>query len=197
MTTRRLAGGPALQAIASPVRQELIAALGDGPATVRELAARLGRSPQALHHHMGILEKGGIVSSVDQREAGARPERVYHLLGDRFTVASRSLSGVAGGAAIRALQAMLRLTGREVVAALGRRDLPRHGPGREIVALRGKGRLGPSELKKLNRLIDELQAVLRSGRGSSELPVYAVTVVLTRTADRAMSGARSQRNRHR
>ena len=48
-----------LQAIASPPRQRLVAALEAlGPASVRELAAHLGRSPQSLYFHLRKLHLG-------------------------------------------------------------------------------------------------------------------------------------------
>ena len=51
-------------ALISPVRQELLSALGlHGPCSVRELAAQLGRQPTALYYHLQILEKAGAIAA--------------------------------------------------------------------------------------------------------------------------------------
>src|SRR5262245_8045290 len=73
--SRRRAG--ALEAIASPVRQEGMSELGEGPGTVKELAARLGRTRQALHFHVGVLERAGLVEVCGERGEGREKERVY------------------------------------------------------------------------------------------------------------------------
>ncbi len=74
---RARSGRAAVEAVASPARQELLLALGEGRASVRELAARLGRSRSALHYHVGLLERAGMIESVEVRGSGREREAVY------------------------------------------------------------------------------------------------------------------------
>jgi DNA-binding transcriptional ArsR family regulator len=185
MRTRHLTSPSAIAAIASPARQELLGALGDGPASVRELAARLGRSRQALHHHIAALVSAGLVRASGTRGRGVRKEQVYALEGERIAVRSHGTSRKELEVTTRALQALLRLTGREAGRALTTPGLRRSGAARELVALRGKVRLSPERLGRLNALIEELQQVLRDAKADRTDPLYAVTLVLTPSPDRS------------
>jgi DNA-binding transcriptional ArsR family regulator len=174
MTATRRA---ALDALASPVRQELISQLGEGPATVRELATALGRSRQALHYHVALLERAGLVAGRGWRGTGPARERVYAVARSRITfAASRDTADRAG--ARRALSAMLRLTAREVDRALAAPDLRLRGAAREIAALRGKARLSSPELGELHRLFGRIEALLRRAKQGKGRRFYAVTLVL-------------------
>jgi DNA-binding transcriptional ArsR family regulator len=190
-----LQGARALEAIASPARQELVSAIGEGAATARELAARLGRSRQSLYHHVDVLVRAGLVREAGTRGEGRRRERVYALPGEAMAVGGRASSRADLPAANRAAQAMLRLTGREIGAALRERVGQPSGAQREMVALRGKARLGPRDLRRLNALIDRIQAILQNAKGGPQARrMYAVTLVLTPARDAASrADARSRR----
>ncbi len=197
--TRR-SGRAALQALASPARQELLAAL-DGRASVRELAARLGRSRQALHYHVAVLEKAGLIRAAEWRGEGRDREAVYEAVADALTVGAHAISRTELDAGERAARAMLRLTGRELARALP--ELRAIGtPGvRELMALRGKARLTPAKLARANALIDELLALFGQPPPDEDAKLYALTLVLTPSRDASTSGpprrrpARRRRNR--
>ena len=193
MRTRHLTSPAAIAAIASPPRQEVLEALGDGPASVRELAARLGRSRQALHHHIAALVSAGLVRPSGARGRGVRREQVYALEGERFAVRTHGTSRKELEATTRALQALLRLTGREAARALATPGLRRSGAARELVALRGKVRLAPERLARLNALIEELLQLLRDAKAERADPLYAVTFVLTPSPDRSGATGRALR----
>src|SRR5436305_222362 len=108
----------ALRAIASPARQELISEIGHGGASARELAARLGRSRQALHFHLAALEKAGVIRVVEERGAGREAERVYAIAPGALNLAASHLSARELALAARATHSMLRLTSRELDAAI-------------------------------------------------------------------------------
>lgn len=178
MPSEPLRGRAALDALASPARQELISRLGFGPATVRDLAAALGRSRQALHYHVARLERAGFVRGSGWRGAGPARERVYALAHGRLAVAATGAP--ADRSAVRkAVAAMLRLTAREFDRALALRGLRRRGASRQIGALRGKARLTGAELARLNRLLEQVESLLRRAKRGRGRRLYAVTVVLT------------------
>lgn len=195
MRTRTLASPAAIAAIASPARQEVVDALGDGPTSVRELATRLGRSRQALHHHIAALVRAGVVAPLGARGHGVRQERVYALRSDRIAVKPAGSSRREVEATTRALDALLRLTGREVTRALTMPGVSRSGSGRELLALRGKARLSAQRLARLNTLLDEIVLLLRETRADRTDPLFALTLVLTPSPDRSGPGARPPRTR--
>ena len=171
-----------LDALASPVRQELISQLGEGPQTVRELAAALGRTRQALHYHVALLERAGLLRGVGWRGAGPARERVYNVTRTRMVVRG-AFTGGDRSAAQRAVSAALRLTSREVVRALESPLVRRQGRAPEMTALRGKARLTEAELRRLHGLFGRIEALLRRAKSGRGHRFYAVTLVLV-PADR-------------
>lgn len=191
---RRLSGRRALEAIASPVRQELLLALGEGRASVRELAARLGRTRPSLHYHAGVLERAGMIKAVEVRGTGREREAVYARASDALAVRAQN-TRTELEVAKRAGQAALRLTGRELVRAL--EDWRATGAvPRALFASRGKARLTRAKLAHVNALIDELLGVFADApaEGGQASELYAVTVVLTPSRD-ANAPGRGRRGR--
>ena len=191
--TRVHTGRAALDAIASPARQELLLALSDGQASVRELAARLGRSRSALHYHARVLERAGMIKSVEERGTGRERETVYARV-NALTVRTRDMRAEFD-VAKRAGLATLRLTQRELVNALD--DVRATGAvPRALFTARGKARLTPARLARATALIDELLALFTdtpTARGPTP-KLYAVTIVLTPSRD---ASAPDQRRRKR
>jgi DNA-binding transcriptional ArsR family regulator len=165
--------------MASPIRQELVAAFGGCPATVRELSARMGRTRQALYYHLGQLERAGLVIVDGWRGKGPDRERIYRLASTSVRLGAERKSMPDRRAAIRALDAMLRLTSREVRAIAASPELTTDDSLRPI-AVRGKARLTARQLARVNELIAEAVDLLRSAtRSASGARLYALTVVLT------------------
>ncbi|NTX08593.1 helix-turn-helix domain-containing protein [Myxococcus sp. CA040A] len=165
-----------LETLTSPARQELIEALTEGEATVRVLSERLGRSRQALYHHLGLLERAGVVRIAREQDG----ERHYAVRAEALRMRARRATRVEVETEVRAAQSMLRLTGREVEAALRDSRLRRAAPQRELVAVRAKARLSPAALRELNQHLEGIRDVLtRAGASSPRGKAYAVTLVLT------------------
>lgn len=61
----------AFSALADPTRRDIVARLGDGDATVSELARPYEMSLQAVSKHLKVLESAGLVSRT--RHAQTRP----------------------------------------------------------------------------------------------------------------------------
>jgi DNA-binding transcriptional ArsR family regulator len=191
---RRYGGLEALDALASPARQELLMALDEGGASVRELAARLGRSRSALHYHAAVLERAGLIKSAGMRGAGRARETIFVPEGDHLALHAKKNTPAELDVTRRAGEALLRLTRRELVRALG--DIRATGvvvPG-ALLAARGKARLTRAQLVRVNTLIEELLALVTDApadpRSSAQL--YALTIVLTPSRD-ANAPARGRR----
>ncbi|MFT3880765.1 MAG: winged helix-turn-helix domain-containing protein [Gemmatales bacterium] len=108
----------ALKAVASPIRQELLSAVAEGAASVRELSERLGRSRQALHFHISLLEKAGLVRMIEMRGVGRDQERVYGLHHPLSVLKQSELTSRERLQASKAANAMLRLTQRELTRSI-------------------------------------------------------------------------------
>jgi DNA-binding transcriptional ArsR family regulator len=68
-------------------RMSILAALGGGPATVSQIAARVGVHPANLTRHVRILEDAGLVALVEKRDTGRNLEKYYQAAAHTFDVA--------------------------------------------------------------------------------------------------------------
>ena len=65
------------KALAHPFRHRLLFALGAGPATLSQLATRLGAAKGTVAHHLGVLTEAGMVRPAHSRQVRGGTER-YH-----------------------------------------------------------------------------------------------------------------------
>src|SRR5438552_8039443 len=75
-----------VKAIAHPLRFRILGRLADGPHTVKEVAAGLGRPPDRLYYHVRILEQHGVVEVADERLVSGIVERRYRLTGAELSL---------------------------------------------------------------------------------------------------------------
>lgn len=191
--TRRVSTPRQIEAVSSPLRQELLEQLGHaGPASVAELASQMGRRPTALHYHVNLLLRAGILRRAGRRASGRRAEALYALSASRFVVVGTSAGGPgARRAAARTVAATLRLTQREAVGALLSGAAATVGGARVFHARRYRGALDEAALARVNRLLDALEAVLegasrrharrgaRRREGEAPAKQFALTFVLS------------------
>lgn len=165
-------------AVASARRMEIISSLVDaGPASIAELAERLGRSPHSLYYHMQLLGEARVVRSA--RKGALKKESVYELAARSIMLGPDPESKASIQATEHALDSILRLTTREVTAAL-RSGARRKGAEREVVGIRLKGRMTGKMLRSLNRQVNALERSLHRAGGSVKTgKLYALTIVLT------------------
>lgn len=166
-----------LKAVASPARLELLEALAQGPATTRELAARLGRSRQSLYYHLDLMIRAGLVEACATDQYNQ--EQRFSVRGDRLLLDGRGASSADRRGATRATRALLRAAEREANAALAAPATRLGGSLREFVGVRGKAHLSESGLRRANALIDELVALFRDSGGDEAQGPYSLTIVLT------------------
>jgi DNA-binding transcriptional ArsR family regulator len=73
----------AFAALADPTRRQVLERLGDGAATVTELAAPAGISLTGMKKHLGVLEEAGLVRSEKagrSRRCKLGPQRLDDVL---------------------------------------------------------------------------------------------------------------------
>ncbi|MGC4192916.1 MAG: winged helix-turn-helix domain-containing protein [Thermomicrobiales bacterium] len=66
-----------IQALAHPVRQEVLRVLSSGPKTNKQLASRLDIAPGRMHFHVQELVKAGLVELVEEVPRGGVIEKYY------------------------------------------------------------------------------------------------------------------------
>lgn len=172
-----------------PLRLEIYESLQvGGPATVAGLASRLGRAADSLYYHVRKLVDIGVVERRDDESSGrSGPGRNGAVFGvaaravmmELDMTSRRSRETWAGSVA-----AVLRLAERDVRAALEKGDVRTEGVRRNLLARRLKARLTDKELRRVNALQDELQALLSANADSTKGRLYATTCVMTPLEER-------------
>ncbi|MEU8778113.1 winged helix-turn-helix domain-containing protein [Streptomyces sp. NPDC048606] len=143
-------------ALAHPLRQRLLFALGHRPATARQLAARLGAGKGNVAHHLKVLRDAGLVHITETRQVRGGTEQYHQRTARRMVVAEPQAAGTA---------AMLAAFAQEL-------DL---SPTETHLTLRHL-RLSPDRARELGetlaRLVDEAED------DAEEQPLHGVLVAL-------------------
>ena len=176
---RGMLDGSRLAAVASPVRIELIGALQPpGPASIRELAARMERPADGLYHHVRLLQKAGVVRVESERKVGRRMEAVYALTAERFVGKADPTSPEIQEATIRTAQAVLRLAGREFVRAIRAKERECRGNAPRMLASRQKAWLTEEGLVELHRYMRKIERLLRDENQNRQGQLFVLTSIL-------------------
>ncbi|MEV0096828.1 winged helix-turn-helix domain-containing protein [Streptomyces sp. NPDC050738] len=143
-------------ALAHPLRQRLLFALGHRPATLSQLAAQLDAKKGSVAHHLKVLREAGLIHIAETRQVRGGTEQYYQRTARRMVVAEPQPAGTA---------AMLAAVAQELDRS----------PAQTYLTLRHL-RLSPakaSELgEKLTELIDEAE------ESAEDQPVHGVWVAL-------------------
>lgn len=146
------------RALAHPLRQRLLFALGQRPATISQLASSLGSHKGNVAHHLKVLHEAGMVEVAETRQVRGGTERYYRRAARRLTIADL----VAGPAT-----AMLNAVAQELAEA----------PGDPLLALRHV-RLTDAQAERLTTaLLDLIGDVPDAGDAA---PTYGLLVSLYR-----------------
>jgi predicted transcriptional regulator len=140
-------------AMTSPARLEILEHLGlVGPATVRDLAERMERSPHALHYHVRRLVEVGLMVQTGSRKSGPRDQAVYDVVADRLEVDVDD-----DGLGTKTMRSMLRCVEREF-EAVAATDPDRLG-GKDGFTGRLRARLSIGARNDVMRHLQEIQRI--------------------------------------
>jgi len=107
------------EALTSPLRLEILEHLGAvGPAAVRALAARMSRTPHALHYHVRLMEGAGLLRRTGIVKSGPRDEALYDVVADRYEIDRPSAVREGLAPEAKTIRAVLRRAEREFTEAL-------------------------------------------------------------------------------
>jgi hypothetical protein len=150
-------------ALASPIRLEIIGLfMGTGPLSISDMAPLMGRPAGSLYHHVGLLERTGILRKAGTRPKGKRFETLYEPTGERFTMEAGEGDADANAQAVQAISSAFRMTVRDLEAALDSEAGVKDGPGRNVLATRIHLRASPGILAKLNEHFDAIGQMLQA-----------------------------------
>jgi DNA-binding transcriptional ArsR family regulator len=122
-----------LKALAHPLRQRLLYALGEEPATISQLAVSFGERKGNIGHHLKVLAAAGMVRVVETRQVRGGTEHYYQRTTRRVYV---------GGPPAASTTAMLQAVADELTAARS------PAPKEPLLILRHV-RLSPAQAERL------------------------------------------------
>ena len=177
--THRITRKDQLEALASPVRLAIVDVFhARGKCSISEIAGALDVSPNSLYYHVNMLTEVGLLVEDSVRKGKRRSETVYRLIRPRIEmVYDPDIEGSSESLA-RAAASMLRMTERDAKAALERGDIIDDGPMRNYHVGRGKVRLSPKGLERLNKLLGQMEDLLHRESRRREGKTYAITMAL-------------------
>lgn len=147
-----------LDCMASPVRAAIVRILAiQEEASIKELAASLGRSKTRLYHHVGALVEAGLLHGIERHaSAGKKAETVYSLVSSRLS--SAKAVGEQGGRAALANVArrFLNAAARRFAQAAADRDVRLDGPDRRVSIRQLQIKADDALIRELNDDLDAL-----------------------------------------
>jgi DNA-binding transcriptional ArsR family regulator len=181
-----------LKALASAVRVEIVDALaGGGPATMAELAERLGRPQDGLYFHVRQLLRVGLLLELEPQREGRHVAARFDVPGRPVTIRQK---GSPTDQVRRIVSSALRMGQRDFQRYIDSR--PEKDPLRAAWGGRLKGWITAKELARLNKLLDQIQAMLTAGKRRPGTTLQSLAFVTSPVPGRK-SGKRGQRRTQR
>jgi DNA-binding transcriptional ArsR family regulator len=151
------------KALTSPIRLEILGLfMGTGPLSISDMARKMGRKAGSLYHHVGLLEKAGILRQAGTRPKGKRFETLFEPVAEKFSMAAGQGDADADAQAVQAIKSAFRMTLRDFAAALASPDTVQEGPERNMLVTRIHMCASPGLLARLNDHFDALNDILQA-----------------------------------
>lgn len=148
-----------LHALGDATRWRILGRLLDGPASVQELARSLRRAKGTIGHHVGVLERAGLVRVAETRQVRGVVEKRYLRTAGKFHLEE----GESGDGAPHPSEAML-----PVRHALSEAR-PAEGPSDPSTSFAVRARMPAARARRFARLMEEVAREFVEGApGSGE-----------------------------
>jgi DNA-binding transcriptional ArsR family regulator len=85
-----------LHALSNPRRWAIIGRLNDRPASVQELSRSMGTAKGTIGHHVGVLERAGLVRVAETRKVRGVVEKRYARVGRRYKLPEGDAAAALG-----------------------------------------------------------------------------------------------------
>lgn len=160
-TTLTASGKEQKSALASPLRLEIIGLFTNPePLAISDMAKLMGRSAGSLYHHVGILEKAGLLVRTGTRPKGKRYEALFRPAASRIEMDTTSASEDTVQLAVKTIGSAFRMAEKDLEAALMSGKCTQEGPGRNLMAGRLHMRASPKLLARLNKHLQAIEDLL-------------------------------------
>ncbi len=170
-TTIRVDTDAGRAALSSPLRLEILGLFTRGePLAIADMAGLMGRKAGSLYHHVGILEKAGLLRRTGTRPKGKRHEALFMPAALRVEMETPHDDEAAVEHALKALSSAFRMTERDLGAAVRDTSCEQEGPGRNLFATRMHMRATPELLAKVNGHLKALEDLLLAEAGKEQDP---------------------------
>ena len=160
-TTMTASGLDQRSALASPLRLEILGLFTTPDSlAISDMADLMGRSAGSLYHHVGILEKAGLLKRTGTRPKGKRHEALFRPAADRIEMDAQTAEGDGGDLAVKTMAAAFRMAERDLEAGLREGTCVTEGPSRNLYATRIHMRVSSRLLAKLNKHLQAIEDLL-------------------------------------
>ncbi len=171
ITSMKVSGPEQRTALASPLRLEILGLFTGGePLAIADMAALMGRTAGSLYHHVGILERAGLLRRTGTRPKGKRYEALFLPAASRFDLATGKRDRISGELALNTMSAAFRMAERDLESAIRRSDVVTEGPARNVLASRLHLRASPRLLAGINRHLDAIEKLVNAEAGRNAQP---------------------------
>jgi AcrR family transcriptional regulator len=192
LTTHVIRGEAQQRAVVSPLRLEIMGQFANGqPLSVKEIAERMGRPATAIHYHVGLLERSGLLKKTGERRAGRRREALYLPVADIIAVpgTTEAADDSERAVSLKAMASAFRMVERDMKAALADPKTRTKGKHRNFFGTRAHCRMNRDDLAELNRHLDAIQKMLgeacRRNAPSDDDEFFSLTLALMPLPDRS------------
>jgi DNA-binding transcriptional ArsR family regulator len=160
----------ALKALADPLRLQILFELGEGPRTVKTVAATLGVAPTRLYYHFKLLERAGLIRVAGRRLVSGIEERHYEAVAESIGPAPEAVPAMVKDGVIGALMRVVRA---ELELALMAQSAPPGDPASSVPLLSFTGlALSTADVEEVQRRLEALMREFGSNRRPPGTRVY-------------------------
>ena len=171
-----------LRALRTPLRQDILQAMSLlKSASVRELATAMDRPPASLYYHVHELEDAGLITKRTARRSGTKTETVYEPAAEQIRIDRTKHTRRFVEALSDLHKATLSQATREVTAALCARSSG-DSSDNSLMLVRLSARLSRDDVKKAQRMLDELAAFLGERDSSVNEETFSFTAAMAKLA---------------
>lgn len=171
-------------ALASPLRLEILGLFTNPePLAIADMATLMGRPAGSLYHHVGLLEKAGLLKRTGTRPKGKRYEALFSPTATRIEYDTQNGGEDVVNMAVKTMAMAFRMTERDLEAALRGKKSVQEGQDRNLFAARMHLRASPKLLAKVNKHLKAINDLLiaeaaKDPRPSPEDQHLSLTIAL-------------------
>jgi AcrR family transcriptional regulator len=158
-------------ALSSPIRLEIIGQFTSGEGmSIAEVAGRIGRTPGSLYYHFRLLEDVGLIKRIGERPGIKRAEALFEPAASRFEFPAEPDSEADLRDVMKTMASALRMTERDLEAAIRTGSARQTGRHRNFFATRMHCRINKRTLAEINQHLRAIEHIVEREVKRKRLP---------------------------